>query len=85
MIRTQVCWDATVRLVFGAVIIAVGQVAAQALLDVTLIGWALALAVVVPAMLLGVFMMVKGLWLVVEEAAREAVQGRPRSDILTDE
>lgn len=84
MIRTQVCWDATVRVVLGLVIIAIGQVAGAALFRVTLIGWLLALAVVVPTLLYGVFLATKGLWLVVEEAAREAVAGNPRSEILTE-
>lgn len=85
MIRTQVCWDATVRMVLGLVVTAVGLVAADALYAVTLVGWLLALVALVPTLLFGVFMLTKGLWLVVEEAAREAVHGRPRSDILTEE
>lgn len=85
MIRTQVCWDATVRIVLGLVVAVVGLVAANALYDVTLIGWLLGLTALVPTLLFGVFMVTKGLWLVVEEAAREAVHGRPRSEILTEE
>ncbi|GAB7094016.1 hypothetical protein JCM30237_11680 [Halolamina litorea] len=85
MIRTQVCWDATVRVVAGAAVVGVGLVAAMALFRVPLIGWLLALVVAVPASLFGVFLAVKGLWLVVEEATREAIDGQPRSDLLTDE
>lgn len=85
MIRTQVCWDATVRIVLGLVVIAVGQVAGAALIRIALVGWLFALAVVVPTLLYGVFLGLKGLWLVVEEAAREAVAGNPRSEILTEE
>jgi ABC-type transport system involved in cytochrome bd biosynthesis fused ATPase/permease subunit len=85
VIRTQVCWDATVRIVLGLVVAAVGVVAADALYAVTLIGWVLALTALVPTLLFGVFMVTKGLWLVVEEAAREAVHGRPRSEVLTEE
>lgn len=85
MIRTQVCWDATVRIVAGLVVVAVGLVAANALFGIALIGWLLALAVAVPATLFGVFTATKGLWLVVEEAAREAVDGQPRSDLLTED
>ena len=85
MIRTQVCWDATVRLVAGAAVVAVGLVAANALFGVALIGWLLALVVAIPATLFGTYLATRGLWLIVEEAAREAVDGRPRSDVLTEE
>ncbi|AEN06331.1 hypothetical protein Halar_2686 [halophilic archaeon DL31] len=54
MIRTQGCWDATVRIVLGPVVALVVLVAAGAL------------------------------WLVGEEAAREVVERRPRSDVLTE-
>lgn len=84
VIRTQVCWDATARIVAGLVVIALGQVAGAALLGVSFVGWLLALLVVVPTLLYGVFLGTKGLWLVVEEAAREAVEGRPRSDLLSE-
>lgn len=84
VIRTQVCWDATVRIVAGAAIVAVGLVAADALFGISLIGWLLALAAATPATLFGVFLATKGLWLVVEEATREAVEGRPRSEVLTE-
>lgn len=85
MIRTQVCWDATVRLVAGAGAVAVGLVAANALFGIALIGWLLAIAVAAPAVLFGTYLATQGLWLLVEEAAREAVDGQPRSDVLTEE
>jgi uncharacterized membrane protein len=85
VIRTQVCWDATVRIAPGAAVIILGQILAAALFKITLVGWLLAIAVVVPTMLFGVYMMTKGVWLLVEEAAREAIEGRPRSSLLTEE
>jgi hypothetical protein len=80
-----VCWDATIRIVVGAVVVGVGLVAANALFGIALIGWLLAIAVAAPATLFGTFLVTKGLWLVVEEAAREAVEGQPRSSLLTEE
>lgn len=85
MIRTQVCWDATVRIVAGAAIVGVALVAANALFGVALIGWLLALAVAIPATLFGTYLATKGLWLVVEEATREAIDGGARSDLLSEE
>ena len=79
------CWDATVRIAPGAAVVILGQILASALFKITLVGWLLAIVVVVPTMLLGVYMMTKGVWLLVEEATREAIDGQPRSELLTEE
>ncbi|QKY20916.1 hypothetical protein B4589_011230 [Halolamina sp. CBA1230] len=85
MIRTQVCWDATIRIVVGAAVVGGGLVAAAALFGVAVIGWLLAIMVAAPATLFGTFLATKGLWLVVEAATRETVEGAPRSESLTEE
>ncbi|MFT4932695.1 MAG: putative membrane protein [Natronomonas sp.] len=77
-------WDATVRIVPGAAVILLGQILAAASFKITQVGWLLAILAAAPAMLFGTFLATKRLWLVVKEATREAVDGRPRSEILTE-
>lgn len=84
MLRTQVCWDATVRVVAGVLLVVLGWETAALLFGIDFVGWLLALLVFLPTLLYGVFLGTKGLWLVVEEAAREAVHSEPRSDLLTE-
>lgn len=84
MIRSEVCWDATVRVVAGIAVVAGGELLAELLWSVAFVGWLLALVVLVPTMLYGVYLCLRGLWLVVEEAAREAVEDWPRSAVVAD-